>query len=239
MAFFALYGLVQSNVKREELKEISGSSAGALTALCYLLDIQIDKCLAVNNSEIFKPNVKCFLGKYGFVPRKRIIKSLFNFFGRDWTFKELYEETGKVLYIAVSCLQPKRTVYHSVKTSPDDSVLSVLATSMSIPIMFEPERRGSALYFDGSVYELTPGAPFLGCPRDQVLQFIMDYHEEPVLKKGLMQYVTTLMNNLISLRTSYDYPTKTIYVTKEDAFNFSATNDTKLKMFMRGLMQSS
>ena len=240
MAFFSLYGAMCASIDKEKLKEISGSSAGALAALCFLLDVPIQKCLEVDNTEVFKPNVKCFLGKYGFVPRKRIIKVLVDFFGRDWTFKELYEETGKVLYIAVSCLDPKMTVYHSVKTSPNDSVLGTLATSMSIPIMFEPERRGSNIYFDGSVYEDTPGAPFIGHPHDSVCQFSMKYTEnDHSTKKGLMQYIVTLLNNFMSLRSVYHYPTRIVYVSKEDTFNFNASYDSKLQMFIKGMMKFS
>lgn len=235
MGFFSLYGMLQTHLTLDQVTEISGSSAGALAALCFLLQVPISKCLSMKTADVFKPNIKSFLTTYGFVPRKRILKILIEFFERNWTFRELFEYTGKPLHIAVSSVNPKRTLYYSVKNAPDDSVIETLATSMSIPIMFSPERKNGSILFDGSVYERTPGGPFSHLPKDHVLQFIVEYPDESVnTKNGLFQFIATFLQSIISLRYEYDYPTKKVKTRASDMFNFSASHDTMLKMYIQG-----
>jgi hypothetical protein len=236
MGFFNLYGRLKSQVDISILKEISGSSAGALAAVCLLLDVPIEKCITVDAQSVFKPSVKCFLNKYGFVPRKRIINFLIEFFGRDWTFQELYEHTGKILYIAVSSLETKKTVYHSVKTSPNISVLSTLATSVSIPIMFEPEKSNGFTFFDGSVYEMSPGGPFLNLCKEQVTQFEVESKYQSIdIKNGLMPFILKFIRNIISLRPKYDFHTRLVFIEDSEMFNFQMKKEDMLRMFIAGL----
>lgn len=236
MGFFSLYGMLQTNLTLDQVTEISGSSAGALAALCFLLQVPIAKCLSIKTADVFKPNIKSFLTTYGFVPRKRIIKVLIDFFERNWTFRELFEHTGKPLHIAVSSVNPKRTLYYSVKNTPDESVIEALATSMSIPIMFAPDRKNGSIFFDGSVYERTPGGPFSHLPKDQVVQFVAGYSAEDTVstKRGLFQFIAMFLQSIISLRHEYDFPTKKIIVDSKEMFNFSASHDTMLKMYIQG-----
>lgn len=233
MGFFTLYGMLHTHLTLDQVTEISGSSAGALAALCFLLQVPLSKCLSIKTTDVFKPNIKSFLTTYGFVPRKRIVKVLLSFFERDWTFKELFEFTGKTLHIAVSSMNPKKTLYYSHRNSPDMSVLEALATSVSIPIMFAPDKRDGSLFFDGSVYENTPAGPFVHLPKDQVVQFVV-VHTGGEQVRGLFGYIASFLKNIISLRYEYDFPTKKVLVNASDMFNFQSSADVMLKMYIQG-----
>jgi predicted acylesterase/phospholipase RssA len=235
MGFFAELGAMHASLKLEDVEEISGSSAGALAALCFLLDVSLEKCMTVDTNSAFKPSIRSFLTGYGFVPRSRIYKTFKTFFGRDWTFKELYEETGKVFHIAVATM-PRKTVYLSVLNSPDDSVLQAVTTSISIPFMFAPLKKGEQLFFDGSVYESCPGGPFVGSPPENVIQYtIMPYETETYkAPSSIFKFLIVLMKNLISMRSEYPYRSRDIYVSTEDVYNFTMQADTKLKLYAAG-----
>jgi predicted acylesterase/phospholipase RssA len=235
MGFFAELGAMHASLKLDDIEEISGSSAGALAAMCILLDIPFDKCMTVDTISVFKPSIRSFVTNYGFVPRGRIYKTFRDFFGRDWTFKELYEQTNKVFHIAVASL-PRRTVYLSVLNSPDESVLQTITTSISIPFMFAPLKKGEQLFFDGSVYEISPGGPFIGYPPDTVIQYLVSPIESEThrMPKSILKFLLILMKSLISLRSEYPYKSKHVYVSSEDIYNFTMTDDLKLKLYSYG-----
>jgi predicted acylesterase/phospholipase RssA len=239
MGFFGFLGALHATLKLEDVQEISGSSAGALAAICFILDISLEKCLKVDTKSVFKPSIKSFFKNYGFIPRSRIYKTFKEFFERDWTFKELYEQTGKVLYVAVSCI-PRNTVYYSVKSTPDESVLQALATSVSIPLMFAPLKDGPRMLFDGSVYEASPGAPFISIPSSDIIQYLI----EPIERgreypKSILEFMVTLMKNLISMRSEYGYKTIKVQMSVSDIYNFSMGDDSKIRLYAHGYSSCS
>jgi predicted acylesterase/phospholipase RssA len=235
MGFFAELGAMHASLKLEEIEEIAGSSAGALAALCFILDVPLDKCMTVDTTRVFKPSIRSFLTNYGFVPRNRIYKTFRDFFERDWTFKELYEETGKVFYVAIAGI-PRKTVYLSVHNSPEESELQALTTSISIPFMFAPLKKGDHLFFDGSVYESSPGGPFVGFPPETVIQYqVTPYESEPHrIPTGIFKFLIVLMKNLISMRSDYNFKTRYVYVSTEDVYNFTMQDDSKLRLYSTG-----
>jgi|LakMenE01Jun11ns_1017448.scaffolds.fasta_scaffold9959382_14 predicted acylesterase/phospholipase RssA len=234
MGFFAELGALHATLKFDNVLEISGSSAGALAALCFILDIPLEKCLKVDTKSVFKPSIKSFIKNYGFLPRNRIYKTFKDFFGRDWTFKELYEETGKVLYVAVSVL-PRNTLYYSVKNTPDESVLQTLTTSVSIPLMFAPLRDGPRMFFDGSVYESSPGAPFMSVSEEDVIQFQIDpIDANDKYPSSLLEFMVTLIKNIITMRSDYHYKIVSVPIQTSDIYNFSMDDETKIKLYARG-----
>lgn len=235
MGFFAELGAMHASLKLEDIEEISGSSAGALAAMCFILEVPLDKCMTVDTTKVFKPSIRSFLSNYGFVPRNRVYKTFRDFFERDWTFKELYEQTGKVFHVAISGI-PRKTIYLSVLNSPDESVLQALTTSISIPFMFAPLKKGEHLFFDGSVYESSPGGPFVGYPTEDVIQYQVFPHESEThkLPSGIFKFLIVLMKNLISMRVDYNFKTRNIYVSTEDIYNFTMQDDLKLRLYTIG-----
>ena len=139
-----------------------------------------------------------------------------------------------MLYIAVSSI-PRNVIYYSVKNTPTESVLQTLATSVSIPIMFAPLKKGSLMLFDGSVYETTPGGPFISKHPSEVIQYQIEPIDTSKNSKSILEFMVTLMKNLISMRSEYNNY-KNIYVKMDvsDIYNFSMDDDTKIKLYAHG-----
>lgn len=238
MGFYCLLGALHSQVDFETLEEISGSSAGALATLCFLLQVPLVKCLEVDVQSIIRPSIRTFLKEYGFISRKKVLSFLIEFFGRDYTFQELYEHTGKIFHIAVCSLTYNKVIYVSVKNSPSSSVLETLLTSISIPLLFVPQVVGGQdVLVDGSVYEFLPGGPFIGS-EDSVLEISLDSASEVQItkNKGVLFYFLKVLRSLMGLRRTYYFPNKKLVkFGPDECFNFAMTQDRKLEVYKIGL----
>lgn len=235
MGFYGLLGALHSQVDLKTLEEISGSSAGALASMCFLLEVPLMKCMEVDVKSVIKPSIKTFLKEYGFISRRKVLAFLIEFFDRDYTFHELYEKTGKVFHIAVCSLTYSRVTYLSVKNAPDVSVLETLMTSMSVPFLFVPQMKGSDMLVDGSVYEFIPGGPFIGY-EDEVLEIslddVMSVDGPP---KSVMSFFFRVLRSLIKLRRTYIFPhRKLVRFGPDECFNFSMTQERKMEVYKIG-----
>lgn len=237
MGFYGLLGALHSQVNLDTLEEIAGSSAGALASLCFILQVPLITCLDVDVKNIIKPSIKTFLCEYGFVSRKKVLKFLVEFFGRDYTFQELFDLTGKVFHISVSSLTFNKVYYLSVKNAPNVSVLETLLTSISVPFLFVPQMNGPDMLVDGSVYEYIPGGPFIG-REDEVLEISLEHEKATNLKqrKSVLTYFLTVFRSLIGLRRTYSFPNrKEVIFGPDECFNFSMSQDRKLEVYKIGL----
>lgn len=235
MAFYSLLGSLHANVNYGNLKEISGSSAGALASLCFLLDVPVKKCLEVDVKNIIHPSIKTFLNDYGFVSRRKVFNYFKEFFEGDFTFKELYERTGKVLHIAASSVTYKKVFYFSVKTSPNISVLDTLVTSISVPFLFVPS---DDMMVDGSVYEKIPGGPFVGKSSDDILEISLTdarCSNEKGKRKNVLGFFFQMIQALLWLRHTYEFQNrKTIPFDMDDCYDFGMSQEKKLECYKRG-----
>lgn len=69
---------------------------------------------------------------------------------RDVTFKQIYNQFGRELCIAVSNISRHQTEYCHVITTPDMPVRNAIRASMSLPILWEPfELNEGEKYVDG------------------------------------------------------------------------------------------
>jgi len=57
----------------------------------------------------------------------------------------------------------------------------------------------------------------------------------PVPVVDLKSYALGILNSTIKLRAVYEVPTLDLDVSDSDVFDFGASNDGKLRMFMKGL----
>jgi NTE family protein len=72
------------------------------------------------------------------------------------TMKELYDLTGKELYIATFNLTQYKEEYISYKTHPDMRVLDACRASANLPFIFEEFEYDGNLYVDGGVLDCFP-----------------------------------------------------------------------------------
>jgi predicted acylesterase/phospholipase RssA len=248
MGFFMYLGVV-SRLKREgqldDLEAISGSSAGALIGFLYCLTKGdptkvLDFALSVPVNQIMKPNIKSLLKDYGLISYTKIRKVLGGacrtFIGKDdVTFQELYEVCPTKLYVSAYCVDFMKTVYFSVETTPTMSVLDAVCASIAIPFLFSSVKlKDGWNYIDGGAAEFVPGSPFLG--QNSVLAIKLAWNRLPEVK-DLKSYAISILYSTMKLRHVYDFPTLDLDSSETDVYDFNASNDAKLKMFLKGYEQ--
>jgi predicted acylesterase/phospholipase RssA len=249
MGFFMFLGVV-SKLKREgqldDLEAISGASAGALIGFLLCLakgdpTKVLDFSLNVPLKQIMKPNIKSLLKDYGLIPYTKVKKVLVDacrtFMGKeDVTFQELYEFHGVKLYVSAYCVDFMKTVYFSVDTTPTMSVLDAVCASVAVPFLFSSVKlKDGWNYIDGGAAEVIPGAPFLS-QEAFALKLAWNNIEKV---KDLKTYAIGILYSTMKLRHDYDFPCIDLELTGEDVFNFGASNDAKLKMFLKGYEQGA
>ena len=246
MGFFLYLGVL-SKLKQtgrlEDLEEISGASAGGLLAFLFLatkgdLSKVLDYSLTVPVKQIMKPNLKNFMKSYGLVPptkiRKVLSEACTKFIGQpDVTFEELYAWHPIKFHVSAYCVDLMKTNYFSVDSTPKLSVLDVVSATIAIPFLFSTVKIDEWTYIDGGAAETTPSGPFLG-RKGEVLAMKIAL-SRPVPVSDLKSYALSILNSTIKLRAVYEVPTLDIDVSDSDVFDFGASNDGKLRMFMKGL----
>jgi predicted acylesterase/phospholipase RssA len=245
MGFFLYLGVL-SKLKQtgrlDNLEEISGASAGGLLAFLFLatkgdLSKVLDYALSVPVKQIMKPNLKNFMKSYGLVPptkiRKVLSEACMKFMNRpDVTFEELYAWYPIKFHVSAYCVDLMKTDYFSVDSTPKLSVLDAVSATIAIPFLFSTVKIGEWTYIDGGAAETTPSGPFLG--RGEVLAMKLAW-SRPAPVTDLKSYATGILYSTMKLRAGYEVPTLDLDVSDSDVFDFGASNDGKLRMFMKGL----
>jgi predicted acylesterase/phospholipase RssA len=249
MGFFIYLGVI-SRFKREgqldDLEAISGASAGALLGFLFCVTKGdptkvLDFALNVPVKHIMKPNIKCLLKDYGLIPHTKIRKVLVDacrsFIEKDdVTFQELYELYPIKFYVSAYCVDFMKTVYFSVETTPTMSVLDAVCASIAIPFLFSSVKlKDGWNYIDGGAAEVIPGGPFLG-QEAFALKLAWNRLEKV---KDLKTYALSILYSTMKLRHAYDFPLLDLELPGDDVFDFSASNDAKLKMFLKGYEQTA
>jgi predicted acylesterase/phospholipase RssA len=248
MGFFLYLGVI-SKLKREghleDLEALSGASAGGLLGFLFCITKGdptkiLDFALGVPVNQIMKPNIKVLLKDYGLVSYKKIHKVLVSacklFIGKeDVTFQELYELHPVKLYVSAYCVDFMKTVYFSVESTPTMSVLDAVCATIAIPFLFSSVKLNDGWnYIDGGSAEVIPGGPFLG--QEAFAMKLAWSRLEKV--KDLKTYALSILYSTMKLRHTYDYQLLDIDVSGDDVYDFGASNDVKLKMFLKGYSQN-
>jgi len=245
MGFFLYLGVLsklKQTGKLDDLEEISGASAGGLLGFLFLAtkgDITkvLDYALNVPVKQIMKPNIRNFLKNYGLVSPSKIRRILsdacVNFIGKsDVTFRELYDWNPIKFHVSAYCVDLMKTDYFSVDSTPHMSVLDAVCATVSIPFLFSVIKIGEWSYIDGGAAESVPAGPFLG--KNEVLAMKLAW-SRPSPVTDLKSYFLGILYSTMKLRAVYEVPTLDLDLGGHDVFDFGASNDGKLKMFMKGL----
>jgi len=244
MGFFLYLGVI-SKLKHEgqldNLEEISGASAGGLLGFLFLatkgdLAKVLDHALDVPVKQIMKPNLKNFMKNYGLVTpmkiRKVLSEACSKFIGQpDITFEELYAWHPIKFHVSAYCVDLMKTDYFSVNSTPKLSVIDAVSATIAIPFLFSTVKIGEWTYIDGGAAETTPSGPFLA--KNDVLAMKIGW-SRPAPVTDLKSYATGILYSTMKLRAVYELPTLDLDIGDQDVFDFGASNDGKLKMFMKG-----
>lgn len=246
LGYFALIGVLKNMAdtgRLENLEEISGSSAGALTAFIYIaargnFERILDVSLNIPIAKLAKPDLKTLIKSYGLVPFSRV-KGIFSDALKklipkktDMTFEELYHYFPIKLHIAAFCLDLSRTIYFSVDTHPKMSVLDALYASIAVPFLFESFVYKDWRYIDGAFMESTPCAPFLN--KEDVLAVHL-IHKTVSEFNDIRGYVSMILSAILKNRFMYtNIKHLTIDLGDVPVHNFNMLNDDKIKLYTLG-----
>jgi predicted acylesterase/phospholipase RssA len=248
MGFYLYLGKIarlKDSGKLNDLSEISGASAGALLGFMYCLmkgDIHkiMDYSMKVPIKDVMKINLKNLIKKFGLISTGKIRKILVElcyeeYHKNDITFKELYEFFPIKLHLTAYCVQLEKTKYFSVDTTPDTSVLDVITASIAIPFLFSSVKLGDGMnYIDGGSMESTPSGVFVGLPDVHAICLGFTGWDPDV--KDIKTYALSLLYATMKLRYEYPVPTHHLVI-KDDVFDFGASSESKIRMYMAGYVQ--
>jgi predicted acylesterase/phospholipase RssA len=116
------------------------------------------------------------------------------------------------------------------------SVLDAVCASVAIPFLFSSVKLSDGWnYIDGGASEAIPGGPFLGRPDVLVLNLEWDSLTEV---KDLKSYALNILYSTMKLRHNYGYPSLNMTIPDGTAFDFGASNEAKIRLFLRGYDQA-
>lgn len=205
---------VCKNLDLSELETISGCSAGAILGvlLCLWKDIDIDKVIEVASCDdnIFIKNedinIRCLLTQFGINDGSRIISITENvceeYTGKKRiTFRELYEISGKVLYIYATNLSKKKMVVFSHTDTPDMEVATALRMSISVPLYFTPVLYEGDYFVDGAFFQPEPShAVFKNHePKKEDTVMIRTDERSNNQIKTIVDFITSIFDLMISI----------------------------------------
>lgn len=238
MGIFTMLGaLINIEDDLKNIKEISGSSAGAILGVCLALEIPLydvlDKFLKVDLKKHTKYNLKSFMKNYGLIDLDPIREVLKDVFGCDPTFSELKRK----LHISTYCLNRGRTEYFSSDSHPSMKVIDAVCMSISIPILASSVKLNDMIYMDGGIKERVPITPFEGEAPHKILCLKLKSQDIFFEKIATFsKFVETFMSSLLNIRAdiNLDKIGKVVEVDTEDydLFSFKMSFDDKLRLFL-------
>ena len=238
MGIFSLIGALKVRESSlADVKEISGSSAGAILALFLAVGMSMDEILdtslSLNIPDFVKIRIGSFFNKFGFVDMGPIRKKLVEICRGDPTFKEI----DMKIYISAFCMNTSETVYFSKDTHPDMKVIDAVCMSMAVPFIFACGKYNGDTYVDGGMKEEYPLAPFYDKKAHEItcikIKMKRVYQEDIQTPK---EFVQTLVRSALSNRKKYDTPIEIIEINVGDAdvFDFNMDYEEKLRLFNAG-----
>lgn len=238
MGIFSLIGVLKAReTVLADVKEISGSSAGAILTLFLALGMSVDEILHVSLSmnipNFVKIRIGSFFNKFGFVDMTPIRKKMVDICKSDPTFEEL----DMKIYVSAYCLNTCETVYFSKDTHPNMKVIDAVCMSIAIPFIFACGSYQEYTYIDGGTKEEYPLAPFLDKKPHEItcIKIKMDrmYREKIETPK---QFVESLVRSALSNRSEYNLPIDIIEINMREmnVFDFNMSYEDKIKLFNIG-----
>ena len=238
MGIFSLVGALKARESElANIKEISGSSAGAILALFLALGMSMneitDICISLNIPNFVKIRIGSFFNKFGFVDMNPIRKKLIDICGVNPTFQEL--ETK--IYISAYCLNTSETVYFSRDTHPDMNVIEAVLMSMAVPFIFACGQYDGYTYIDGGTKEEYPIAPFLDKKPCEVT--CMKIKMDKIYKETInnpKEFVDILVRSALVNREDLKLPINIIEINvgTTDIFDFTMKYEDKLRLYNLG-----
>jgi predicted acylesterase/phospholipase RssA len=220
--FSAIKTLLEKKfIELKNIKKIYGTSSGAIIGLLLSLNLEIidiynyllnrpwGKLYSFDTTQIFNSyeNNGVFditIFKKSFYPLIKLTTLKENF-----TFKDLYEYSGKKLHVFATECNNIKTVDFSMDNTPELSVIKAIYMSCCIPILFKPIKYENKFYIDGAFTSHFPINEFIKnnpeCNRDEILgiNIFMGFQKE-IFDDNLINFNFSVLNNFWKKVTKYD-----------------------------------
>lgn len=240
--FYALFGQMcrlHRDGHLNDLKELSGSSAGSLTGFLYLLGRKkLEKVkeyiFTCDYGDTFQMNPMRLIKKHGlidtFAARNFLATLCSRVFGfTDVTFEQLYARTGVIFHISSLSLLKNDVEYFSVRTAPNMSVIDAVCMSVAAPFVFTPFKN----HIDAGMFEFLPYSPFIG--KDNVVSIMNEQDAFIPVKKGILSYMFHILNLISRLRRNEEFSHRIIIPSLEKGvFDFKQLPSDRMRLFAHG-----
>lgn len=163
------------------------------------------------------------------------------------SLKELYEITGKDLYITTVCFStPTSPVYLHHSTHPDIPISKAIHLSMSLPFIFGYAEYEGKRYMDGGILDNFP--ILYASPRSKrvfgiCMKLERDLEDDTTSFINESIFVITLPISYITELSKKNCPSNVAYVeldvgeTSSGAISFTKSNDAVYNMFSKGYQE--
>jgi hypothetical protein len=207
-------------IKYENIKTLTGCSAGAIISLVWLLrfdkDIVYDYIINKPWNKTFKNKkyISDIINNKGVLNKQYILDMFTTFFKADsldinMTMLDLYNKTNITFNVVATKLNNLKTICISHKTYPTLSVLDAVYMSGSLPLVMTPIYHEDSFIIDGA---FSDGYPVKCCidnntgldgndtlDKSEILGFriIRNYKLQIDEDCNTLEYISCIMNNMI------------------------------------------
>ncbi len=237
------------------VKYYCGCSVGSY--ICMLLSVgytplEIMTYICSNDiSGIFKDmNPLLLTDFYGMINNETMldyIDTMVNYkIGYIPTFKQLYDNYGKILIVPSYNITDNQKVYFSKETTPDIPITRACLLSSNIPFLFTKAEYKGKCYIDGASFDYFPvdklvsyleNDPWITEPKIMAIKF--EENEKQDIN-SLITYTKNIIKCIIN--TTYTIPLYTdlgvISSSNIESSNYNIDNKTKINMYVDGFRQS-
>lgn len=193
----------------KNIKDVAGTSAGALFAAAFVLDIPMDEIERWFKSILSDSKLTSFviddfmsvLNNLGVDDGLRFV-SIVAKYAQHMTFLDVTKKTGKNLIICATHVGTMTPVYFSVDKTPNVLVVDALRASMAIPWFVMPVKIGEDLYVDGGITDGVPLAAFpKAVPKERIL--ILHLRKGAACSSSSKSALSSPMNYLMTMTETY------------------------------------
>lgn len=141
----------------------------------------------------------------------------------DLTFAQLAQDTGKHLYIGVSCLSTMSFELFSDEHEQDCKIIDAIYMSVTVPLFFSPMSYKNKIYIDGGMTCILPTNHFPADGETLALYLFCEKSEETNIT-SLVTFLTSVVEMLLNQLTQNDW-IKTAIRARDDIITINIENN--------------
>lgn len=206
----AVRGLERYGLSLSKLQGAAGTSVGALMAFCVCagtpLDVVEEVTLHTDTKSMMKVDVARAVNGMLALNDGRALRAFIEHLmersglSRKSTFADLLRLTGRRLMCVSTNITLGESFLWSPETTPRESILDALYSSMCIPVLFSPHEREDGLHVDGC---LTTNIPTECFPKEETIFVMLRHtrrHEVDSWQNYIQAISSTLMDQINRMR---------------------------------------